>query len=846
MADYSLQYPGATIDALLGKVNNPDSSPTANSTNLVTSGGVKSYVDGKTGDLSNLNTTAKTNLVAAINEVKQSAGGDSVKYSPQTLTAEQKAQARTNIAAASAAELGQIVTEITGIEADIDSLEAAVAAINNGDYVTAAALPTASASTMGHIYLIGPDANDNYDRYFTQESGGAYSWVSLGSTQIDLSTYATKAEVSQLDALIIGGTTSELIDLTQYSNTGYFLGQLSPYPWNATGYNSNKSNSIVIPLAGINNLKVKLTGKGDIAFLKTFNPSQNTPGDFSATYPGVISLEDQTATYNTIPSDANFLYVKTAISSGASTLDRYEISTEITSSGAIFRDEIVDRLNSNSTTTPLSANQGMVLNEKINGGIGKNYKRIHPITQFGESRNGTITSVYDSEYAKIDVEKFRGTTIIVHNLHSSTGCSQILDANNAVLATFSGEDTMVGAVTIPDTAKWFVISNSFVKNPDFYVSVPSELGDNDGLIFGENFLFKYDKGDFSQFNGTVTDGYGLVLGGTGASNGLIVDRVIPLDNWSLVADILTANNAERVVLGTKITQGASANHSTRVEVDFSAGTIKIYNNSTNALVQSGDVSGIVSGNIYSVKLERIDRAIYATLLNRTTGASVSINSPDGAEGSGSEGVNPAGKMFDSPVYYIGSGTPYLQNLYATCLRGAKALIVGDSITAGAHTTVETSWAQMAAEYFGDSITGGRGSGDVLCCLNELRSLLPVVKPKAVVVTIGTNYNSSVSKTGYVGLFKSIINVIREYGATPIINNVCACDARNTGLTIINEVVNELKQIGCRFDLATSLNNDWDDGQDSQYYYTDNVHLNVAGNALLYGIITTQLGWLKNI
>ena len=68
MADYTLQYPGATIDALLGKVNNPDATPTANSENLVKSDGVKSYVDGKTGDLSQLKTTAKTNLVAAINE----------------------------------------------------------------------------------------------------------------------------------------------------------------------------------------------------------------------------------------------------------------------------------------------------------------------------------------------------------------------------------------------------------------------------------------------------------------------------------------------------------------------------------------------------------------------------------------------------------------------------------------------------------------------------------------------------------------------------------------------------------------------------------------------------------
>lgn len=101
MADYSLQYPGATIDQLLGKVTNADSAPTANSENLVKSGGVKTYVDGKTGDLSQLQTTAKNNLVAAINEAAQSGGvgsdPEAVKYTPQSLTDAQKAQARQNI-----------------------------------------------------------------------------------------------------------------------------------------------------------------------------------------------------------------------------------------------------------------------------------------------------------------------------------------------------------------------------------------------------------------------------------------------------------------------------------------------------------------------------------------------------------------------------------------------------------------------------------------------------------------------------------------------------------------------------------------------------------------------------
>jgi len=83
MSDYSLQYPGATIDVLLGKVNNPDSSPTANSNNLVISGGVKAFVEAITGLLSNLNTTAKTNLVAAINEAAQTGASGLVDITTQ-------------------------------------------------------------------------------------------------------------------------------------------------------------------------------------------------------------------------------------------------------------------------------------------------------------------------------------------------------------------------------------------------------------------------------------------------------------------------------------------------------------------------------------------------------------------------------------------------------------------------------------------------------------------------------------------------------------------------------------------------------------------------------------------
>ena len=87
-------------------------------------------------------------------------------------------------------------------KSEVDQL---LAAINGMEYVDVAALPTASASTMGKIYLVGPDGSGYYSYYYTSYDGSAYSWVGpLGTTQISLANYATKAELSQLDQKLDG------------------------------------------------------------------------------------------------------------------------------------------------------------------------------------------------------------------------------------------------------------------------------------------------------------------------------------------------------------------------------------------------------------------------------------------------------------------------------------------------------------------------------------------------------------------------------------------------------------------------------------------------------------------
>ena len=95
-----------------------------------------------------------------------------------------------------------------------------IAAVRQFTYEAVSVLPTASASTVGKIYLV-PSANPSIqnvkDEYITltvtEEETTTYSWEKIGTTQVDLSNYYTK---SQTDSAI---TTALNTALADYSTT---------------------------------------------------------------------------------------------------------------------------------------------------------------------------------------------------------------------------------------------------------------------------------------------------------------------------------------------------------------------------------------------------------------------------------------------------------------------------------------------------------------------------------------------------------------------------------------------------------------------------------------------------
>lgn len=93
-----------------------------------------------------------------------------------------------------------------------EEVQQMISAVQGVAFVVVSVLPTASADTMGKIYLVpsaDPQTQNVKDEYITIESSGSYTWEIIGSTSIDLSGYVT---TTQLNTALAAYTTSA--DLT--------------------------------------------------------------------------------------------------------------------------------------------------------------------------------------------------------------------------------------------------------------------------------------------------------------------------------------------------------------------------------------------------------------------------------------------------------------------------------------------------------------------------------------------------------------------------------------------------------------------------------------------------------
>lgn len=96
--------------------------------------------------------------------------------------------------------------------------------VANAKYKQVETLPEAGAETMDFIYLTPSQETGVYDMSYTEQDGDTYTWKPLGTTAIQLSDYATKTEVSQLEAKVDGLTFgAEIEQLSPEIVTGKYI-----------------------------------------------------------------------------------------------------------------------------------------------------------------------------------------------------------------------------------------------------------------------------------------------------------------------------------------------------------------------------------------------------------------------------------------------------------------------------------------------------------------------------------------------------------------------------------------------------------------------------------------------
>lgn len=478
------------------------------------------------------------------------------------------------------------------------------------------------------------------------------------------------------------------------------------------------------------------------------------------------------------------------------------------------------------------------------------WKKWYPLTYPGyyDEKLIEVPSLY-SEHCRLELSRFRGKSIGLCAV-AEEGCCTLVGDGKILEQWKNPPQTLV----VPEEARYLYLNNAYDRNSDFCILVPQDFGEKENaFLFNENFTCgrDLDANDFfGNFSAADCASEGLLLP-LGIEDALVLNKSTALDDWSMTAEFTVNCETDSVCLGTRITQGRPCKHASLCCVDFAAGELRLYRGGSGAampeeILQRASLSGIVFQDEVTLRLERVNLAIRATVINPRTGESVSVTQAimeEETENTVAGGCK-AGKMFDSPQVFALSGSPRIRRLYGVAKASPKVVFFGDSITQGAHNLPENGWAQMCAAEIGNSICCGRGSGDIWSCLNQVRTLVPGLRPKAMVVTIGANNREdTVSLETAKGLYEKFIHIAKAYGIILILNCITSCRPH---VDATNRVIRSLGMLGSRFDLALVEDHIEGGKRILDYYVKDQVHLNTEGNKVLHKLFMKDFSWLRNL
>lgn len=344
-------------------------------------------------------------------------------------------------------------------------------------------------------------------------------------------------------------------------------------------------------------------------------------------------------------------------------------------------------------------------------------------------------------------------------------------------------------------------------------------------------LFSFRNRTVDDFNDNSWTDNKLSLtnaGALGEENKLILEREYAIKDSRYIVDFSVENEA--VVYIGSVNGVDALNESTQFSIDFTNQNINVfskYNGTIKKTISIQNVSDYANKTFRFIIKRNVGWYLTITLINLTDNTLI-------YHGNLEQGF---GLMRDKIFCYSTGAAMSVKDLYIDVPVGSNGecllIILGDSITEGYlsgddYGTYSVRIMNMFPS--GTAKVSGRNGGTINGVLKRLESEVKLLKPKYVMVGIGTNNGNTEEN------LTQLINRIYELGAIPIINRIpCMSNSiQSANNNLIESVVNDFRNNGkeiysCMMNVATAINRNLDDGFDASKFNPDYVHPNSKGH-----------------
>ncbi len=482
----------------------------------------------------------------------------------------------------------------------------------------------------------------------------------------------------------------------------------------------------------------------------------------------------------------------------------------------------------------------------------------------GEMQIGCFSYNGNWDYKICNIQSYVGPPTVVSIPFVGNTDLDIVDNNGNVIARFNGGDLQTKNFDSKNTPGEALIWGNDTdldivdKNGNVLVrfangGIKTKNFDSQNVERNNSNCIVYDakQNDYSGFvltgwtktNGIINNG-----GNYGYNNMAILNtKEFTVFGQRQIFDFTPSQNCVAYFGGKSVIRN-TGNCNSLVSVDFPNGTLNIHYGTTTYQITNVAKSALFNSDYINIPFRIVIKWVFRTL---TAQLYRLIDNALLATVSATTSELTMDVKGDRPFVFSTGGDISVSNFIisepADVNQKCLMYICGDSITQGYWATEQSKcYAGLVADVlFGQNKMveiAGRSSANIDNLLMSVPSEIPALKPKYVMVTIGTNGGNTVEK------LEQLLTIIKNNNSIPILNHIPSPDnTRDAVNAMIDSVIaDHVGEIYCvKMDVAVSTNYDVQQGMDPAAF-ADYDHPNNVGHQRMFERVKIDCPFLFNL